>query len=133
MNRRATIAFALTLWAVATVRAAPPTDAEIEKLAVGKWRHEDKGGIFNATTTYAKDGTFEGEATAGTGADAPKIRVTGKWKVSGGVLTETVETCKPPLIPTGKKFNDTVLEINDKVLRYRNDEGREETKTRVKE
>jgi hypothetical protein len=132
---RTTLAVALSLFALVPVArpADKPTDGEIEKLVIGKWRHDDVGGIFNATTTYAKDGTFVGEGTGGTGDDAPKIRVTGKWKVSDGAVIETIETCKPAIIPAGKQFTDTVLELTDRVFRYRTEEGKERTKTRISE
>jgi hypothetical protein len=88
--------------------------------------------IFNATTIYSHDGTFTAEATAGTGADAPKVHITGKWKLSDGVLTETVDSSKPPIFQTGAKSTEKILEITDNFCRYLNDDGKERTKTRDK-
>jgi hypothetical protein len=59
--------------------------------------------------------------------------VTGKWKIKDGAVIETVDTCKPPLIPAGTQFTDQVLEINAKILRYRTEQGKERTKTRITE
>jgi hypothetical protein len=51
MNRTAMVAIVLAILLAPMVRAADaPSDAEIEKQIVGKWLHEDVGGIFNATT-----------------------------------------------------------------------------------
>src|SRR5262245_38901244 len=130
MFRCAAVAVGLVVVAIAGEQLP---DAAIEKLLVGKWRHEDMNGLSNATTTFGADGTFVGEATAGTGDDAQKLHVTGKWKVSGGKLIETIETCKPPVMKVGMEFTDTVLEINDKTYRYRNEQGKEYVETRIAE
>jgi hypothetical protein len=123
----------LGLPAVIVLAAGPPTDAEIEKLAAGKWSQQSfEGDVeINSTTIYRKDGTFLKEGTLTKGNRMLKVTVTGRWKVSNAMLSETLEMTDPPGPPSDTQSTDAIIEINDKVLRYRTEKNVERTKTRV--
>ena len=135
MIRRCLIATALTLCAPVIAQTAPPAEAEIAKLIVGKWTQEEviNGATIKATTTYQKDGSLSGEAVIAKDGRTLNISVTGTWRISGSNLIEFVEKGTPPqAVPAGgKETTDEVLEINDNILRYKTDKGEERTKTRA--
>jgi hypothetical protein len=139
MIRRLSFSVFAMLFAVGpahvTRAAEVPSETEIAKLIAGKWYQVE---VINdistkATTTFRKDGTFSGEAMMTKGERTLKLTVTGTWKVAGSKLIETIEKSEPPGIPSGKQSTDEVLEINEKTFRYRTEEGKERTATRVTE
>lgn len=113
------------------------TDAEIRKLLVGKWAVEEgagKGPKLKGMTHYKADGTFEGEATLEGGGKSLKITVSGTWKVMDGMIVDTVtKTSAPELIKKGHVSKDRVLSIDDKVLRYKTETGKESARKRIKD
>lgn len=122
---------------VGSVLAAPArtelTDEEITKKLVGKWDEtlEQEGVKGKVTLEYKKDGVLEAEGTLEIGGKEVKIKVTCKWKVEKGELIETIEKAEPEgLIPAGTVTKDKVLSIDDKTCTYKDEMGKEHTKTR---
>lgn len=112
------------------------TDAEIKRLLVGKWFEEidDEGVKAKATSHYKKDGTFATDGTFDDGKKSLRIGASGTWKVSDGAIIRTVtKTSVPELINVGHVGKDQVLSIDDKVLKCKWENGRENMSTRVQE
>jgi hypothetical protein len=133
---RATVALSLILPALGLTQAAEPTtNPDIEKQVVGKWFQElsIRGFDVKATTTYHPDGKFSGEGVLTKGERTVNMVVTGSWKLEGSRLIEKVSTCTPPLIRRGREAATEDIEVNDKALRFINEQGEEMTKTRVTE
>jgi hypothetical protein len=134
MIRRIFTATVLFLLATATARAEPPTEAQLAKLIVGKWAEEEmiNGLMINSTTTYQRGGVKTVEAVATKHGISLIISGSGKWKISGSKLTEIVEKADPSrAMHTGQETTDEILEINDKICRYKTTKGDVRTKTRV--
>jgi len=123
------IVFALGLASAVASGFQPLSDAQIEKLLVGRWKHEQSDD--NAVTEYRDDGTFVGTGSVDRIEGTVKIRVSGRWKVSDGEVIEVVEKCEPAGIPPGTTLYDRVLELNTNTFRYRTERGIETTKTRL--
>jgi len=134
MIRQILTATVLFLFATTTARAEPPTEAELAKLIVGKWAEEEvvNGLTIKDTTTYQRGGVKTVEAVASKHGINLIISASGRWKVSGSKLTEILEKANPPrAIHTGQETTDEILEINDKIYRYKTAKGDVRTKTRV--
>src|SRR5262245_12063291 len=133
MIRRPLIAMCLFLLATATARTEPPTEAELAKLIVGKWAGEEmiNGLMIKSTTTYQRGGVMTVEAVATKHGISLIISASGKWKVSGSKLTEIWEKANPPRAISAGETTDEILEINDKICRYKTAKGDVRTKTRV--
>ena len=113
------------------------TDAEISKLLVGKWTVEDsndKGLKIKLTVKYAKDGTFETEATLTAGEKSLNLMLSGTWKVTDGMIIATVtKTGAPDLFKEGHVSKDQVLAIDEKTIKYKTEKGKEVVYKRAKE
>jgi len=133
MSRQPLFAVLVCLAPIVTSAGEPPSQTEIEKLIVGKWSREEMIGdvAIKATTTYESGGKMSSEGTIVQGVITLNISVTGRWKVMGSKLIEIVEKANPPAIPIGHESVDEVLEINNKICRYKTSKGDERTKTRV--
>jgi hypothetical protein len=139
MNRRLLPCVAVCLFALAPAARAedpkPPSDAQIKALLIGKWVQEipgQGGAVGKGYTTYKKDGTFIGKATATVnGQTLFTINLSGTWKVADGTIIETVEKSDDPRVPTGKVSRDKVLAISKKVLKVRTEKGEVSALTRV--
>src|SRR5262245_41299167 len=132
----ALITVALIVAAAAMARADdPPTDRDIEKQILGKWFQEltVRGYDVKATTTYHPDGKFSGEGLLTKGERTLNMVVTGRWKLEGAKLTETVASCDPPLLRRGRRATTEIVEVSDTTLRFLTDKGEEMTKRRVTE
>ena len=116
--------------------AKKQTDAEITKLLVGKWALEvDEMGVkVKGTQEYTKDGKFVGEATIEAGKNTIKLTVSGTWVVKDGKVIETVKKSNQPMIaPEGKESKDTVISIDDKVYKFKDEMDKERTVKRIKD
>jgi hypothetical protein len=134
MIYRTTILVMFALAALVMAKAAEPRrDVEIKARLVGTWNQDVdlRGFEGKATTTYLPDGKLSGEGIFSRGKRSVKLVVTGSWKLEDAKLTETVETCQPPLIRRGRQLTSEIMEVNDAVLRYLNEQGEERTKMRV--
>lgn len=133
------VAMTVTGWVSA--REDPPkkqTDEEITKLLIGKWVIDEGDGKkepkVKGVVHYKKDGTVEAEGTVEFGDNSLKISITGTWKVSEGVVTETVtKTNVPDVIKEGLVSKDKVISIDDKTYKYKDDAGKEKTHKRMKD
>jgi hypothetical protein len=132
---------ASTLIGSVSAREDPPkkqTDEEISKLLVGKWIVDEGDGKtepkIKGSMNYKKDGTVDAEATIEAGQTTLKITLSGTWKVKDGVLIATVtKTSAPDVIKEGLVSKDTVISIDDKVLKYKEMSGKEKSQKRMKE
>ena len=140
MSHRTLAAMALTVVVACTASAPagdPPrqSDAEIRKLAVGKWYQEEalpNGIKAKGTTTYKQDGTFEGSATAEFQGQTVRVRVSGTWTVENGMLTETIKESDPATMPKDKS-TDKILSISKTQLKRKNDKGKVIEQKRLKD
>ena len=110
----------------------PPPDAEIEKLIVGKWFQESFEGDLRikGTITYQTNGTFLSEGSITTGGQELIVIATGKWSVNNATVTETLEASDLPGADSGTQSTDAIIEITDKLFRYRTEKNVERTKSR---
>lgn len=112
---------------------APSFDRE--KL-IGKWKHIIKGDgmVLIGTTELKKDGTMQGRSKLTLAGKTITISMDGTWKLNGDILEETVtKSSHPELIPVGTVTKDKVLKLSDTEFTYEDEDGEEETETRVVE
>lgn len=113
------------------------TDAEISKLLIGKWVVEDgteKGPRIKGTNHYKEDGVLDTEATIEANGKTIKVTLSGNWKVKDGIIVATVtKTSTPELIKEGHVSKDQVISIDDKMLKYKSEKGKESVRKRVKD
>lgn len=99
--------------------AEPPSDAEIRRLIVGKWHHEDMPvhGYWTNDWTYRDDGTFERVHTFTKFGEQPRKTVhSGTWKVADGKVVEVYKEPLDPIFPSSKTQQFTVLAINESIM-----------------
>ena len=131
--------FGVLLLAVSGAMATEPgqgdsstkmTDDKISQLLVGKWTvndKNDKGRKVEGTLCYKIDGTFEAGATISEGDKSLKFTLSGTWKVSEGVLIDTVtKTSVPSWIEEGHVSKDRVISINENEFKYQREIGGQE-------
>ncbi len=102
--------------------AEPPSDADIRRLIVGKWHHEDMpvNGFWTYDWTYREDGTFELVHTfTRFGEERIKTVHSGTWKVADGKVVESYKEPLDPSFPSSKMQQFTVLEINERFMVWR--------------
>jgi hypothetical protein len=102
--------------------AEPPNDADIRRLIVGKWHHEDMPvfGYWTYDWTYREDGTFELIHTSRRFGEEPTKTVhSGTWKVANGKVIETYKEPLDPIFPSSKTQQFTVLAINERIMDWR--------------
>ncbi len=121
-------------------REDPPkklTDEQISKLLVGKWAAEEggeKGPKVKGTTYYKKDGTYEAEGKITNGEKSLSITFSGTWKVVDGMIVgRMTKSYIPELLKEGKVYKDQVLSIDDKILKFKTEDGKESVRKRIKE
>jgi hypothetical protein len=79
------------------------------------------------------DGTLDAEAVIGEGDKSFKVVLSGTWKVSEGVIIGTVtKTNVPDLIVEGFVTKDQVVSLDDKLLTYKTENGKENSRKRIK-
>jgi hypothetical protein len=115
-----------------------PTDEEVAKLLVGKWTIDEGDGKtepkIKGTMNYKKDGTLEGEATIEFGDMKFKLTVSATWKVKDGVITETVtKTSDANLVQEGVESKDTLVSIDGKIYKFKDEKGKERSYKRIKD
>ena len=82
------------------------------------------------TCEYKDDGTFESSATI---PKVGNVKVTGKWRISDGVLyTQTVKSSHKDVVKENKKYTDRIITLSNKSLITLNDRNQRERWTRVK-
>ena len=130
--KRAWLALAAAVLLVGAARPAP--DAErIRRLLPGLWQADQVQEALSvrATSEYRRDGfvVYAGRIT-GPGVDL-SYRVRSRWAVEGDALvTEIVESDQPQLLPVGSRKRDTVLSIDARRFRYRDEQGGEHEELR---
>ena len=133
MYKVITLAVALACLVVwSACESKKPFDAKIEKHLVGGWVEEYKEG-GKTIYEYKKDGTVECVFSGNTSCQVLKVTVSGTWKVKDGYLFETVEKCDPPLLRNGFTTRDKVLSINEKTVKFKDEDGKVIEKKRIKE
>jgi hypothetical protein len=132
MLRRASLVAAFA-WSVCASAADLPPDVEIEKLLVGRWseRESEEGGSLTTTTTFARGGGWSSEVVIAKGERKATIKLGGKWRVREKMLITTVENSNAASIPAGTSSEEKLLELDKKTCRYRDEDGKEHTRTRV--
>lgn len=127
-----------TLWVLSALGVASerPTDKDISDQLIGKWTTCVKGGSeseTDGTITFDKGGTFvaEGAVKLG-GGEKAQVRVEGKWKVATGAVVMTVtKTTHPGIAPVGGQLKETILSIDEKMMKFKRGVGRERERKRV--
>lgn len=120
-----------------TARAGErPDDGEIGRRLIGAWTTCLTSGDevkADGTIRYAADGTFVAEGKVDLGDGVPvAVRVEGNWVVKGGAVKATVtKSSHPGLAPVGAAATETVVSIDDRVLRVKRGTGKERERTRV--
>jgi uncharacterized protein (TIGR03066 family) len=133
------IAYSILLFWLAMVclgcgPSSPPppkiSDAEASERLVGKWKETgDTGGIV--TNEFTKDGKYRSEGVEKRPQGETKFVITATWKISGGVLTYTIESSKPKLYEPGETLEEKVLSIDEREFMYRDVNGKVQTMVRL--
>jgi hypothetical protein len=124
--------FALAFPAVAD-DPKKPTDADINRLLVGKWNCTDPDVGAAGTIRYTKDGNFTGDGTVKIdGQEKIEVHFEGTWSVSKGTIVLVVtKSSRPGIAPVGSQVKETVVAIDQKTLRFIRGLGKEKTRTRM--
>ena len=130
---RVLIAAALSLIA-SFAFAETPRDADLAKLIVGSWEatvdYPQVKGV--GVTRYKADGTFVSSGELRVQGRPMRIGAEGVWGVKGTTLTWTVKkTLNPEVMAVGETHSEEILEIDEKRIAYRDDEGETTVETRV--
>jgi hypothetical protein len=115
-----------------------PRDAELAKAIVGKWKttmdYPEAQVKGSGITEYKADGTFSASGEMTVQGKRIRLGAEGVWSVKGVVLTWTVkETINSDLMPVGESHTEEILEIDDKHIKYKGDDGEIEVEARVTE
>lgn len=125
----------LAIAALLAGAAKPAADANrIRRLLPGLWRADAVQDTLTirATSDYRRDGTvvYAGRVT-GPGVDLA-YRVRSRWTVDGdAVVTEILESDQPQMLPVGSRKRDTVLSLDGRRFRYRDEQGGEHEEVRI--
>ncbi len=107
-------------------------DAQITELLVGKWAIDFQ--LMKGSHHYTKDGSFYVDASIKDLDKWLQLSMAGTWKVSDGVLIETItKTNMPELLKVGHVSRARVVFIDQSTLRFRGDDGKEIVRQRVKD
>src|SRR5438552_347773 len=104
-----------------------PTDADINRLLIGKWKGNDPITGVTGTIEYAKDGTFTGEGNVPVGdGKTVAFQAEGTWKVSEGAIHfKITKSTRPGVAPVGIEVKEVVLAIDETTIRYKRGLGNE--------
>lgn len=120
-----------TLYAMA---ATVPRDAALKKLVVGVWGLTFKSPLVtgHGETEYKANGSWRSHGKFNSLGETIILEASGVWSVKGNVVTWAVRKTKnPDLVKVGETHHDTVLEIDARHMKYRDDEGDTFTETKV--
>lgn len=112
------------------------TDEEITKLLVGTWIiDETEGGAkIKGTMIYKKDGTGDADVTIEAGNMTIKLTVSATWKVKDGVITEKVtKSNNPDIIKEGLESKDTIISVDSKEYKFKDEKDKERSYKRKKD
>ena len=124
----------LVLALLAGAAKPPPDGALIQRLLPGRWQADQVQDALTvrATSDYGRDGivVYAGRVT-GPGVDL-SYRVRSRWSVDGdAVVTQILESDRPDLLPVGSRKRDTVLALDARRFRYRDEQGGEHEELRI--
>lgn len=105
---------------------AVPEGEALRKMVVGVWKFKiaDKLIKGSGLSEYKADGTMTSKGTFEILGEKVPVDVEGKWKIEGGKLTvEVTKTNDPEMFAVGEKTSDEILSIDDKTMRYRDEDG----------
>ena len=127
------VSFWLAMACLGCWPSSPPppklTDAEISEKLVGRWQEAgDTGGIV--TNEFTTDGKYRSEGVEKGPRGETKFVITATWKISGGVLTYTIESSKPKFYEPGETLEEKVLSIDEREFKYRDVNGKVQTMVR---
>ena len=129
MNMRPSLATFVLLAATGVLQAQLVHDTEATSKLVGTWaipKEHHTAVVKGGETTFKADGTFTSFALLRIQDQPVRIDVQGKWKVEKGVLIEEItKSSKEQMAPVGLITRDTLLELTDKMYRYRGEKGQE--------
>jgi len=104
-------------------------------LIVGGWEATEDGPdtYFEAKTTYYPDGKFSGAAIMKKGGKKLIAVVSGEWRVSGDLMTETILSSSiPNIIPVGFTTTSEIVSITDGEFTCKNyTDGKNKTYRRI--
>ena len=122
-----TLLLLIKLPAAAGEAAKVPTDEEATRLLVGGWilKVEPKEKMLGfGTIIFALDGRFTAELGINGAGKLNKVTIKGTWKVEKSVIVQEVTSSSvPQLLPAGVIGKDTILELNERALVSRDEEG----------
>jgi hypothetical protein len=134
MIRTSSVALPLFLLVIASCGAA--TEDDLQKRLVGKWHYRQEAGDVSVDGyhEYLEDGTAKISGVLVTPKGKQTFECSGTWAIKGKKLTcKVTKTTLPDLLPVGTVVSDTIVSIDEKHLKYIDDEdGKEYTETRVK-
>lgn len=114
----------ILLAATTTVSAEPPDDTMTSKLMIGSWTCQKEETSPEGGFTFYSNGTFISYGVFVFGEQQIRIDVEGTWEVQNGVLIEQIKkSSHPDLVPVGLITRDTLLEVTNKVYRYKAEDG----------
>jgi hypothetical protein len=110
-------------------------DDQIRQKVVGTWMldyHATNGAVIKRTSTIKPDGSVTATGTIALGQKETKFDYEASWRVSGGLLIETVTQSESEMTKPGTVSFDKVISIDDVKCVYRTMVGETITCTRKK-
>jgi hypothetical protein len=104
----------------------PKSDSQLSQLIIGKWKSElvEDGFELKGTSTYTATGKVIVKAEVKSGDQKYHIDVEKNWFIENGVIFTTVTKSNiQELFPNGSILKDTIIRLDNKVLKYRDQDG----------
>jgi hypothetical protein len=113
-------------------------DTELARLLIGSWQVsrsrvvEGKPLLIEGTGTYFSDNTSTFAGTLSAEGKKAALSLSGTWKIENAQLKFKATRCSIPGAKLGDyDSTDGILELNDTVLKLKDDEGHIETYRRI--
>jgi hypothetical protein len=106
--------------------ASKGKDKKYSKLIVGVWNSDItiETVSIKGVNTYKKDGIFLFKAKLKAGTQEIAIDIEGTWKVEKEFLiTKVPKTNVPALLKVGEIIKDQILELNESLYKYKDEDG----------
>lgn len=110
-------------------------EADIKRLLPGKWsvNQEVHGTKLTGETHVKADGTVSGSAAFMILGKSVEYTYEAKWVVKGSKVEYTVtKSTSEDMLKVGEVMVDEVIEINDAIFKYKDEQGQVLTETRKK-
>ena len=126
---------ALLLFSTLTfATAGKENDAVYKDKLIGTWIQvlKENGASMKATLTYTKEGVLDIDAVVEIDGKKIPMIASATWKIENGFLIVAItKTSNPQFVPRGLISKEPIIEITEKVFKYKTSSGEISTQTKV--